>query len=157
MANSKSELFYHKWKKDAEQSVFIAAPIVLIICLTCFTLIIGISIKLLLIVLLPLVAIFTGLVYSPLFLRKKYINGMVKKMHFENQIISVETYGWFKYKPICASFTETTFRLNQQFDNPFFKEKAVWVLKMSDIGNVDLYIVEDFFDDALKSLLCKIG
>ncbi|MBB6239807.1 hypothetical protein HDC90_004469 [Pedobacter sp. AK013] len=155
-ANDKSDLFYLKWKKDAVQSVFIATPVAIVVCLVCFILIVGISIKLVFILLLPVAAIISGLVYSPIFLRRKYINGMVKKVHVEDNVIQIETYGWFNYQPIVGSFIKTDLQISHHLDNPFFKEKPLWILNIKYIKEIELYLVEDFFDDPIKLLVSEI-
>eukprot|EP01012_Entosiphon_sulcatum_P033008 TRINITY_DN41856_c0_g1_i1.p1 TRINITY_DN41856_c0_g1~~TRINITY_DN41856_c0_g1_i1.p1 ORF type:complete len:167 (-),score=6.18 TRINITY_DN41856_c0_g1_i1:94-594(-) len=156
-ANSKSDLFYSKWKRDTSQSVFFAAPVAVVICLVCFTLIVGVSVKLIFILLLPLSAIITSLVYSTLFLRKKYINGMIKKIHLENYVIQIETYGWFNYKPLYGSFSVNDIHISSHSDNAFFKGKHLWILNGKGMETTNLYMIEDFFDSNLHSLIKEIN
>lgn len=144
--------FYLKWRKDTIISTFVIAPAMFIFYLLCTTLIVGVSIKLFLILLLPIAIIIAGLVYSPYFLRGKYINHTVKSISINNGILSIETYKWFTYKAICISTEITPVECREVSDIPFFKGKEVFILNAPNFGVDHFYVIGDFFENIHDSI-----
>ena len=149
--------FYLKWKKDTIISAFVIAPAMFIFYLLCTTLIVGVSVKLFFILLIPMALIILGLVYSPYFLRGKYINNTVKSVSINNDIISIETYKWFTNSGICISAKIAHVKFSESSDVPFFKGRKVFLLNSPDFGASDFYIVDEFFDNVNGSLQSLIG
>ena len=86
--NKEGSDFYLKWKKDKITGLIIA-PLFLLFVFTCFTMIVGISLKLLLILVLPVIYIITVFIYIPLFVRRKYINNMANYIDIKNDIVAI--------------------------------------------------------------------
>lgn len=152
VANETAEQFHSKWETDTKQSIYFLASISIIICVTCFTMIAGVSFKLILISLLPIAIIIAAFIYVPLFVRNQYINGMLKKVTVTHKIIDIETFDWFYYKPIRTSSNLDLISVTRMAEDSFFKGKKVWILKANAI---DIYVVEEFFENS-KELMSVI-
>ena len=152
VTNETGESFYKKWKKDTKQSVFLYAPISLIISLMCFTMIAGISLKLFIILIVPIVMIGITFVYIPFFTRRKYINYLVKNISVNSGICTIETYKWFLFKSILVSSEITNIEVVKSTDQPYFKEKSVFLIKFKKMETETFYVIGEFFDGSVDYL-----
>lgn len=149
-ANDMGNLFYNKWKNDTKCSVFIMAPACLIFLLGCFTMIVGVSLKLFFISLLPIIIIVLVLIYVPFVVRRKYLNNLVKKVVIEDDSISLKTYQWFSYKSISVSVKTAEMEVKESTSETFFKGKRVLLLKLKDVEANTFYLIEEFFDNTVS-------
>jgi len=139
--------FYEKWKKDTILSAFIVAPSFFIFYLICTILIFGVSLKLFLILIFPVVLIVVGLIYSPYFLRRKYVNNTVKNISVKGDIIAIETYNWFSYRSISISSEIINIEIKESANELFFKGEKVFLLTFRNLDKSNFYIVNNFFDN----------
>jgi hypothetical protein len=146
--NEKGSNFYKKWYKDSWRSFFVAAPIMLIFFGTCFSLIVGISILLLLILILPVLLIMLGFVYTPLVSRKKYLNKLIKRVVLNERVTEIETYPWFIYKAILIKAELSDLKIYEVQDDSLFKDKKVFWVEYNKHSSEGFYLIEEFFDNA---------
>lgn len=146
VANDVGNVFYEKWRKDTKLSI-IMAPIGLTFFLGCFTMIVGISLKLFLVSLFPVVTIVVSFIYVPFFVRKKFINNLVRNIVIEDDRVFLITYQWFTYKSICVSLKTTELEVKESTTETFFEGKTVFILKLKDLDTNKFYLVEEFFDN----------
>jgi len=153
--NNDGNAFYNKWRKDTILSTFVVAPTFFIFYLVCTTLIFGVSFKLFFILLFPVGLIISGLVYSPYFLRRKYINYTIKAIFIKDGIISIETYNWFAYNSISISSEISNIEIEKSANQFFFKGEKVFLMTFKNLDSPPFYIIDSFFkntDEFLNSL-----
>ncbi len=155
VSNDKGEIFYKKWKNDTKNSVFIMAPISVFFLLGCFTMIVGVSIKLFFISLPPIIIIILTFIYVPFFVRRRYINNLVNTIKIENGIVALTTYEWFTYKPIIVFLQKKEMEIKVTKSESFFTEKTVILLKSNNVEGNTFFLIEEFFDsnNRLQQLL----
>ncbi|RWY49425.1 hypothetical protein [Mucilaginibacter gilvus] len=147
MINVRGTSFVKKWEKDSKQGMYLYGPAGTLISVTLFAMIVGFSFKLILILILPLSAVFTASYYVPLGPRKRLINNTVKKIEINGSRINITTcdYLFFKSKSIQSPIkniivTETT-------AHDFFKNEIVFQLKKDHCEDI-FYIIIGFFEDS---------
>ncbi|WP_342644731.1 hypothetical protein [Mucilaginibacter sp. CSA2-8R] len=155
VANANALAFYNNWKTDTMRGIYLFAPLSVMICVLWFTLIVGITIKLLFILLLPLILIVKAFVYTPLIVRGRYMNGLLSNLIIDNQIIKIKTFSWFRYKSIDVSMHSSLVILTPLKGDSFFKGNNVWMLEADNAGIKKLYVIEEFFETPIMSSLKK--
>jgi len=144
--NDKGNAFYKKWKKDTLFCLFVAAPISLIFLTTCFIMIVGISIKLILIMILPIILIIRLFVYSSLIVRKKYMNYLVKSISMNDNVMHIETFNWFNNNSIIKSSPVNNIEISESTTKPYFRNKDLYILNCKNSKLENFYIPKDFFE-----------
>lgn len=144
--NLAGKAFYKKWKKDTNNSLFIASPIFLFLYLVCSLMIFGASLKLFLFLSWPLFLIIGGFIYTPYFKRKKYINNTIKTILIDDCIVKFETFKWFSYAPIERFINISNLEVKKTLDEPFFKNEVIYII-MEKGNESTFYLVEGFFDN----------
>ncbi|RQO70622.1 hypothetical protein DBR43_21730 [Pedobacter sp. KBW06] len=112
--------------------------------------ILGVSLGLFFISLLLITIVVVAFVCVPYFVRRKYINHLVKSIVIENDTVSLKTYRWFTYKSISASSKITEVEVEKSTSETFFDGKTVFILKLKDIEVDTFYIIEEFFDHTVS-------
>ena len=143
--NKEGSDFYLKWKKDTRTGLIIP-PLLLLFVFTCFTMIVGISLKLLLILVLPVVYIITVFIYIPLFVRRKYINNMAKSIDVKDDIVAVKTYKWFSWEAINKTIPISKVKIVKSIDDSFFRGKTIYLM-IESVEDKPIYLIGEFFEN----------
>lgn len=143
--NSTGDLFFEKWKKDTSISIFVVGPAFLIFFSVCTMMMVGVTWGCLYRLLFPITLTICGFYYSPLILRKKYINNTIQCISIDNDILNLKTFKWFGNKPIIVSFDIRTIKA-KEISEPFFGDKKIVLLKQTGSEMQGFYLVDEFFD-----------
>jgi hypothetical protein len=144
--NNEGDLFYLKWRKDTIRSLIIA-PFFFGFFALIFTMIVGLSLKLLFILIWPLILTVLLFIYVPFFVRKKYINNMIKLILVKDNSISVETFKWFNFDSVKESILIDDIEIKESIDVSFFRGKKLYLLKIKNYEQKSFYMINDFFDN----------
>lgn len=149
--------FYKRWKKDTKQSLLVSTPLFLLLFIVLPLIINGPSVGLFIFFIIPLTWIGLGFIYTPYFKRKIPLNSIVRRVYISHEDkITIETFGWFSYKPILEVFDKSKIEIMEVAEIGMLEHKNVFALK-SEERKEAFYIVKDFFDNSneLLKLICK--
>ncbi|WP_158800308.1 hypothetical protein [Pedobacter sp. L105] len=155
IVNNKGDLFYKKWKRDSNFGVYVFAPIIIVFYLLCTAGTFGLSNNLIFISIFPVGLLATGLIYVPVFSRRKYMNYLIKEVDISENIVSIETYKWFNHSEISLSFNKID--MVETKDESFFSDYKVFLLKGVSLGNDRFFLISDFFDENIEEELRKFN
>lgn len=151
--NETGDNFYRKWYKDSRLGFFVVGPAMLLFFGTCFTMIVGFSIKLIFVLAFPMLLILVGFVHTPLVKRGRCMNRLIKQIAINNGLAEIETYSWFTYEAIVLTADVSDLKVYEIRDDSLFKGKKVFWVEHNKHSSEGLYLIEEFFenvDDVIK-------
>lgn len=148
--NEKGQNFYKKWRDDTWLGITVITPISLTLVVGCFTMIIGISVKLLLVLVLPIVILLLAFMFVPLWGRKKYLNCLINKFEIRNDQVTIKTFDWFFWKSVSLTAKINAVEIIESTSEGLFAGNKVRIVRVNDIKKSSFYLVDDFFDNPIS-------
>ncbi|AYL94605.1 hypothetical protein [Mucilaginibacter celer] len=143
--NQTGDLFFEKWQKDTSISIFVLGPAFLIFFSVCTMMMVGVTWNCVYILTPPILITIGAFYYSPLVLRKKYINNTVQSLSIDDDILNLKTFKLFGNKPIIVSLDIRTVKA-EEINERFFGDKKIVLLKHTSSEMQGFYLVDELFD-----------
>jgi hypothetical protein len=147
IANYKADEFYKKWKKDAIIGIIVVILLFILYSVLSITMV-DMTLKLLFVLPFPIL-ILSGIIYSSVFQKRKYINNMIKEVFITNNNVSIKTFKWFGYDPIIISSEKVNIEIKEMDTDAFFVGKNFFLLKFNQDNRKSFYFIKEFFDDSI--------
>ena len=139
---------YEKSKKDSKLSFWVG-PLFLAFIIVCFAMASGgLKLRFFLIIIWPTILIGLAFLYTPLIKRGKYFGHTIKRISFSEENVSIETYGWFRYKSISMSAPLADVQVKSWAYPMFYAGKKVFLVILKNSEANTFYLVEEFFDNS---------